>query len=123
MKQENKVVFKNSPQRLLKKTMLGIMKADRAYANRADKDLGGLGETAQSLGGTSISSLLNNKNLGLPADANFLERAAVETMRGGVLATNLGYRYGLPAAGLTLAGKALYDLTQSYQTAGTLQPE
>ncbi len=34
-------------------------------------------------------------------------------------------RYAIPAAalgGLTLAGKALYDLTQDYQTSGTLRP-
>ena len=114
---------KNSPGRLLRKAGIGMLKADRAYANLAREHLEGIGDPGKSLGGTSVSSLLNNKNLGLLDDANAMERAAVETMRAGFLGTNLGYRYGLPAAGLTLAGKALYDLTQDYQTAGTLQPE
>ena len=38
----------------------------------------------------------------------------------------VGARYAVPAAmvgGVTLAGKALIELTQDYQTAGTLRPE
>ena len=36
---------------------------------------------------------------------------AASTNVTGVAATNIGYRYGLPAAGVTLAGKGLYDLS------------
>ena len=43
-------------------------------------------------------------------------------MSGGAAATNLGYRYGLPAAGVTLAGKALIDLTSAFGGAAD-QPE
>ena len=39
------------------------------------------------------------------------DRVLAEIMRAGFVGTNLGYRYGLPAAGVTLAGKGLYDLT------------
>ena len=37
------------------------------------------------------------------------------------MATNIGYRYGLPAAGLTLAGKGLYDLTAQFGNAADYQ--
>ena len=41
-----------------------------------------------------------------------------------VKAAAAGFRYGLPAAGITLAGKGLYDLTagMNEQTSGTLMP-
>ena len=58
------------------------------------------------------------------AKQNGMSDAAIEAaVMSPIVATNVGYRYGLPAAGITLAGKALYDLTQDYQTSGTLRPE
>ena len=39
---------------------------------------------------------------------------------------NVASRYALPAGGVTLAGKGLYDLTQmmmDQQTSGTLEPQ
>ena len=44
----------------------------------------------------------------------------------GILGANAAARYALPAGGVTLAGKGLYDLTQmmmGQQTSGTIDPE
>ena len=44
----------------------------------------------------------------------------------GILGANAAARYALPAGGVTLAGKGLYDLTQmmmDQQTSGTLEPQ
>ena len=103
--------------------MLGLRTAgkalldfDEAYANRAYKDLEGR-PVAQDLGATPLRGPYEFSKEATLAEA-LAERALVGTMVG----TNIGYRYGLPAAGVTLAGKALYDLTQSYQTSGTISP-
>ena len=49
----------------------------------------------------------DHKNPALDHAMNFLNAGMI----GGA---NLGVRYGLPAAGFTLAGKALYDLTVAF---------
>ena len=94
--------------------MLGIRKAgealanfDRAYADRAYNDLDGDNHAIRgALGGIGIA------DLGIdPAVKGVKDRILTEIMRAGFAGTNLGYRYGLPAAGVTLAGKGLYDLT------------
>lgn len=44
----------------------------------------------------------------------------------GILAANAAARYALPAGGVTLAGKGLYDLTQlmmDQQSSGTIEPQ
>lgn len=82
---------------------------DEAYANRAAKDMGGLYESPLKvmLGGMPL-----NSEVELDGDTR-IKRAVEAAMLGGVYGTNVGYRYGLPAAGVTLAGKGLYDLTQA----------
>ena len=52
--------------------------------------------------------------------------AAEKAAAYGMLGVNAAARYALPAGGVTLAGKGLYDLTQtmmSQQTSGTIDPE
>ena len=94
--------------------MLGIRKAgealanfDRAYADRAYNDLGGEEAPLRgALGGMGIM------DMGIdPRVDNTKDRILTEIMRAGFVGTNLGYRYGLPAAGVTLAGKGILDLT------------
>ena len=111
--------------------MKRIADFDRAYANRAAKDMGGQETLGGYLGGTpladfSISTKAAKEEFaGKPISnmdnllSNIGEAALIV---GPAMATNVGYRYGLPAAGVTLAGKALYDLTQNYQTSGTVMP-
>ena len=101
--------------------MLGLRTAgkaladfDEAYANRAYDDMAGR-PLAQALGGTPLRGPYE-----FTKGASFGEALAERALVGSMAAANVGYRYGLPAAGLTLAGKALYDLTQDYQTSGTI---
>ena len=102
--------------------MLGIRKAgealanfDRAYADRAYNGLGGDKAPLRSaLGGIPISGIDYAQN-----PENLMQRIVLEAYKGGVIGTNIGYRYGLPAAGVTLAGKGLYDLSANMSTAPT----
>lgn len=94
--------------------MLGIRKAgealanfDRRYADRAYEDLGGDNAPLRgALGGIGVADIGVD-----PVPEKILDRIAVEAMRAGTVGTNIGYRYGLPAAGVTLAGKGLHDLS------------
>jgi hypothetical protein len=111
---------------------------DREYATRVVDDSQGMLAMTQLLGGSPIApvNVATAKELaeigartepgGGPIGMGPIRRhQAVEYGLGaGILATNLGYRYGLPAAGVTLAGKGLYDLTagMNEQTSGTLMP-
>ena len=104
----------------LRKAGQSLMDFDAKYAARAEKDMGGAHNAPlkTALGGTAL------KDIGeLEADS-WYEAALGYGLMGGAAATNIGYRYGLPAAGLTLAGKGLYDLTNSMsqQTDSTLSP-
>ena len=95
--------------------MLGIRKAgeaianfDERYANRAYEDLGGeKAPVRAALGGTPLSKM----DTDLPEGTHIINRIVSEIMRAGAAGTNLGYRYGLPAAGVTLAGKGLHDMS------------
>lgn len=52
--------------------------------------------------------------------------AAEKAAAYGMLGVNAAARYALPAGGVTLAGKGLYDLTQmmmNQQSSGTISPE
>ena len=56
----------------------------------------------------------------------FIEKAGTEAFTAGVMGANIASRYGLPAGGLTLAGKGMYDIIQNSiggeQTSGTVMP-
>ena len=75
----------------------------------------------------------NNPGSGVPFNEMFKypnegvgwkERRIVDAMAAGVLTANVASRYALPAGGLTLAGKGLYDLTAGMQqTEGTIMPQ
>ena len=94
--------------------MLGIRFAgqklkefDTAYADRVSKDIGPVHETPirQLLAAEPVAGL------GVDGADTLLKKAIGAAAVTGVAATNIGYRYGLPAAGVTLAGKGLYDLS------------
>ncbi len=94
---------------------------DRRYAGKVLENLGGSGKAP-------IREVLTAQpfadKVERTPDRDTMSAIAEEIMVGGVKGLNLGYRYGLPAAGVTLAGKALLDLTGAYetQTNGTLMP-
>lgn len=85
-----------------------LNKFDTAYAERAAKDMGGAHDNPLSvmLGGSPVSSV------DIQGEST-LEKAVAVAAQAGIQGTNIGYRYGLPAAGVTLAGKGLFDLTQA----------
>lgn len=113
----------------LRQLYQGLANLDTKFANRAAKDMGGESKNpiGVMLGGTpilnprielkdkaqrdaeNVAAGLKPTTLGQHRFESTLEGAAI----GGAMLTNAGYRYGLPAAGVTLAGKGLFDL--SYQ--------
>ena len=82
-----------------------LLDLDERYASLVEKHMGGVHNhpIRVMLGGTPLKGPYENDNTGA---AKHLANAMI----GGAVATNVGYRYGLPAAGVTLAGKGLYDL-------------
>ena len=90
---------------------------DEQYAETARKNFGEDRPLAMLLGGTPLNAGVGD----IRADT-LGDKALAYGMIGGIYATNVGYRYGLPAAGVTLAGKGLYDLTNGFGTAAD-QPE
>ena len=114
---------------LLRKAGTAIRNFDDAYADKvrtgmADKPGGVL---AGIVGGMPIThgvapspteelAMSFAKSNNGPASKGQIQRhQAIEMGVGGaVLAANAGVRYGLPAAGVTLAGKGLYDLTTQF---------
>jgi len=67
---------------------------------------------------------LNNPMSGVPLNelnkypnegVGWKERRLVDAMTAGVAVSNVASRYALPAGGVTLAGKGLYDLTMGFQ--------
>ena len=120
----------------LRKAGQAIKDFDAAYAARASRDMGGeeLAPTRTTLGGQPLfgqQSYTTRAERNADAqqvrgrDANMLEHLVGDigerVMVGGMIGTNAGYRYGLPAAGLTLAGKGLYDLTAQFGNAADYQ--
>ena len=53
---------------------------------------------------------------------SFVEKMGLHAMDAAVMTANVASRYALPAGGVTLAGKALIDLTAAYGGAAD-QPE
>ena len=94
---------------------------DRRYAGKVLENLGGAGK-APIREYLTASPLFDKP--GYTPDNDIMSAIAERVVVGGVLGLNAGYRYGLPAAGVTLAGKALFDLTGAYetQTSGTIMP-
>ena len=58
-----------------------------------------------------------------PASKDQIQRhQAIEyAMGAGLMATSAGYRYGLPAAGVTLAGVGIHELAQKFGGPGDTQ--
>jgi hypothetical protein len=88
---------------------------DQMYADKVksavygDDPRGAKGWVGDFLGGRYNDVEVNSELLG---SAPFGVRAATRGMQFAVPAVGYTARYGLPAAGVTLAGKGLFDLTQ-----------
>ena len=120
---------------LLRKAGQALSEFDTRYAERVRKDSAKLPLT-QMLGGIPIGPVSASpaKELAMemakegkgPASKGMIQRhqAAEYALGAGVVATNAAYRYGLPAAGATLALKGAIDMANviGQQTPTTLEP-
>ena len=93
---------------------------DTAYADKIEK---GVQENmAKMPGPRGVLEGFRGMTSAVPLDqiyvdqgaSNAKERAISIAMNTGVFAANVGSRYMLPAGGVTLAGKGLYDLTTMF---------
>ena len=125
-RQQQQSVSQQEPPQMRERIMGGLRKAgkaimdfDTAYAERVERDMGGLNKSPLRvmLGGSPLNSRVENYG------ETMMETAINNAAIGATYASNIGYRYGLPAAGITLAGKGLYDLTigMNQQTQGTVE--
>lgn len=101
----------------LRKAGTRLNEFDTAYAERAARDMGVIEDhpIRHMLGGSPISSISAEGD-------SMVEKLIAQSMVAGSIGTNLGYRYGLPAAGVTLAGKGLFDLSQGLYNAAANTP-
>ena len=121
---------------ILRKAGQKIREFDDAYSRRVMEDSKRMPLTAM-LGGAPLTHAVettSGKQLAMdfakegkgPASKGMIQRhQALETgLAAGAMATSAGYRYGLPAAGVTLAGQGLVDMASmlGQQTSGTLEP-
>lgn len=103
----------------LRKAGRALQNFDTAYARRAERDFGGAHKAPlkSGLGGAPLNEISYDTKLAEGITEHLIGSAFVGT----AMATNIGYRYGLPAAGLTLAGKGLLDLTAQFGNAADYQ--
>jgi len=102
----------------LRKAGEALAQFDERYANRAAEDMGGKYKSPIKI---QLGAIPFNK-MGLDKADTQAEEIAMRIALGGVMATNAGYRYGLPAAGATLAVKGASDLITEYGSEAD-QPE
>ena len=122
-------------QELLRKAGQALSGLDTRYAERVRKDSAKLPLT-QMLGGQALGipaaspaaelAMEFAKEGSGPASKGMIRRhqAAELAMGAGIVAANAGYRYGLPAAGATVALKGAIDMANviGQQTPTTLEP-
>lgn len=93
----------------LRQLYQGLGNLDEKFADRAQRDIG----FPDKFPLRSLLGAQPIKELGYDGAENLGQHLMGAGITAGLAATNIGYRYGLPAAGVTLAGKGLFDL--SYQ--------
>ena len=85
----------------------GLINLDTKFAEKAMNDMGGPHKSPMKtlLGGTPSNTL------GYDGAETVKDHVIGQAYKIGTIGTNAGYRYGLPAAGVTLAGKGLFDMS------------
>lgn len=104
----------------LRKAGKTLQDFDTAYAKRIEDDV--KANMANMPGPRGVIEGVRGVTSGVPLNkiyvdhgaSNARERAQSIGMNTAVFAANVGSRYLLPAGGVTLAGKALYDLTTAF---------
>ena len=94
----------------LRKAGKAIADIDRSYANKVASHIDPSKQPLLELGSAvPIADALQGRE----ADTR-TEKALLMAMNAGVAGMNVASRYALPAGGVTLAGKGLYDLTVQF---------
>ena len=94
----------------LRKAGKALDNFDRAYANKVASRIDPHKHPIAEMGSAvPISDALQGGSADTPT-----EKALLVAMNAGVAGMNVASRYALPAGGVTLAGKALYDLTMQF---------
>ena len=94
----------------LRKAGQALADMDRAYAN---KIAGHIDPNKQPILEIGSAVPIRDALVGGEADSQ-VEKALLTAMNVGVAGMNVASRYALPAGGITLAGKALIDLTAMF---------
>ena len=97
----------------LRKAGTAFLDMDERYANALEAKLPTSPNVVQGFGGMGRAIPVREMNP-LTSDDRLVDSA--------FLAANLASRYALPAGGVTLAGKGLYDLTQGLYAAASATP-
>ena len=88
---------------------------DEKYAAALRSGQPDMGANREAFEATSIRDLMNNPAEMTNKDGDsFFNYVVNPAMQAAPYASNIAVRYGLPAAGVTLAGKGLYDLTVAF---------
>lgn len=93
----------------LRKAGQALADMDRAYANKVASHIDPQKQPLAEMG----SAVPLADVFGGTADSQ-AEKVMLGAMNTGVMAANVASRYALPAGGITLAGKGLYDLTTQF---------
>ena len=113
---------------ILRKAGQAIADFDAAYAERVQKDTPGFMPLTTLLGGLPVSKVeaspaneaamyIAQSKKGPASMGQVRRHQAVEQLLGyGVMGTNVGYRYGLPAAGVTAAAAGIHGLVNQGNT-------
>jgi hypothetical protein len=94
----------------LRKAGQALADMDRAYAGKVESHID---VNKQPLVGMGSTVPLADVFTPGQADSQ-AEKVLLAAMDAGVLTANVASRYALPAGGITLAGKGLYDLTTQF---------
>ena len=86
-----------------------LLDLDEAYANKVGKSIDPRTQPFAEL----TRAVPLRHTVGGTADSQ-IEKAMLVAMNAGVATANVASRYALPAGGVTLAGKALYDMTTQF---------
>lgn len=101
----------------LRKAGKALADMDRAYA---DKIAGHIDPNKHPIAEIGSAIPIADAIRGGEADSQ-VEKALLTAMNVGVAGMNVASRYALPAGGVTLAGKALYDLSMQFGGQGDQQ--
>ena len=113
----------------LRKAGERLRQFDDAYTDKIDERLGDVAEyltKGRDLSPAETMGMVGAYSVTRPVTRKYSEEGneVPNVVAYGIPAISAGVKYGLPAAGIGLGAKGIYDVTQmlTQQTDGTLQP-